>query len=343
MFEGYYGARNNYYLFSRYGIFTAQQTALYQNLKSLGMDASERVFLNRGYAQLAKDWLTVRAGKQIVAWARAYAYNPTDKINTPNLLDPTKLNNGVMALTYDFRIFEDFVNNRAMFITGYFKLTDKLAKNIPFGIKTRFNISEFEFALSYLYEVKEDPFSSDGMRRKSYLGFDFFIQFAGIGLYLESTYRFEQKKDRDFQDQLIAVFGFSTTFSFKMSLRIEYIYYGPGKADKKDYQAQRLIAMVDDFLAEHYAFIMIDGDASRIVWLGLSGIINFNDFSFTLIPQIKLAVIENVKIEIGSFIFFGKANTEYNGRFTVIDNATLLPKKIDFTETQGYVRLKVSF
>ncbi len=343
MFKGYYGARNNYYLFSRYGVFTQEQTDAYENLKSLGMNTNEQLNIDRGWVQIYKSFFKIRAGKQIIAWARAYSYNPTDKINIPNPLDPTALNPGVMGLTYEFRIFEDFNTNRAMFITGYFVLQDKLLKNTPAGIKTRFNFGTTEFALSYIYEAKEDALYPSGYKRKSHIGFDFFTQFLGIGFYIETTYRLEQEKDRDFSSQLLAAVGVSTTFSFKMSMRIEYIYYGPGKTDKSSYAPEKIVAMSNYFMARHYVFFMFDGDASRIVWFGLSGFFNVVDFSITLIPQIKLTVIENVAVEIGAFIFMGRDNSEMNGRFTLTDYKTFTPKKTDLAETQVYTKVKVSF
>ncbi len=343
MFRGYYGARNNYYLFSRYGIFTQEQTDTYENLQALGINTDEKLNIDRGWAQIYTGFFKIRAGKQIIAWARAYSFNPTDKINVPNPLDPTALNLGVTGITYEMRIFEDFNANRAMFITGYFVLTDKLAKNTPFAVKTRFNLGVTEFAFSYIYEAKEDALSPGGYRRKSYLGFDFFTQALGMGFYIETTYRFEQKKDRDFESQLTAVAGISTTFSFKMSARVEYIYYGRGKTKKNEYEPARVISMSQYFMARHYVFLMFDGDAGQIVWLGLSGIINAVDLSVTIIPQIKLSVIENVVVEIGAFIFLGAEDSEMNGRFTVTDIKTMTPKNVDLTETQIYAKLKVSF
>ena len=343
MFKGYYGSRNNTVMLGRYGLLTADQRNLISGMGALGYDDSEQIMLNLGWAELSFSRFSFRVGKQVIAWARAYSYNPTDKINTPNILDPLALNTGVMGVSYEARVFENVDNDTSFSLLGYFVTTNKDFKNNPFGVKVKLSLSSFELALSYLYEVKDDETYINKKVRKSHAGLDFFFQIKDISFYFEGTYRFEKNRDRDFGKQIITVAGISTTFSFKMSLRIEYIHYGAGTRNKEDYNVYPLLSQLKPFMAKNYLFIMIDRDLSSYVWLGFSTYINLDDKSFILIPQLRLSLIENVKLEVGAYIFLGSKKSEYYGRFNITDSATYAQKQIDIAETQGYAKLKISF
>lgn len=343
MFLGYYGNKNPIYSYSNYGVLNNSTLNLINDMQTLGNDKNEQLIMNRAYGSLTAGKLSFSIGKQIISWKVAYSFNPLDKINTPNLLNPTELSRAIMGLTVDFRLYDNPDSNKYLTLNSYILLRNETFKDTPLGLRLKYGFSGIEGSVSYIYEVKDDIFSPTLKKRKSYIGADLSSQFLGVNLYFEGSYQLEKKENRHFPSQLIIVCGFSTTVRDSVTIRLEYIYYGPGKKNKSDYQVNRYLYGLEPYLANHYVFFMLDGDVNNSIWLGLSVLWNANDKSGIIMPAIKITPVENVKIEIGAYLFFGKTGTEFYGRFMALDNSTGSLKEIDFAEHQFYLKMKISF
>jgi len=120
-------------------------------------------------------------------------------------------------------------------------------------------------------------------------------------------------------DSLYAQFcsGFDYTFKNGLYVLGEYYYNGLGEKDYKDYDLlsfTRLTAGSMSGLAENYISAVVSYPFLNDYTFTLISLINSDDSSCALIPELEYAFHQNISIKLNSNIFAGSSTrTEFGG------------------------------
>ncbi|MBA7710659.1 hypothetical protein ES703_119604 [subsurface metagenome] len=282
-------------------------------------------------------------GKLPIAWGTGYVFNPTAKVATVSYLgavsEETPGTIGIVPSLY----IGDLLS-----ISGYVAFQDKSHKtsslegdgkwnNLPFGIKLQAVTGPFDISAGFIKEVLYNGLS---FQRQYYLSADLDGAVWDLGLYAEAALQLPQApKGYNIEESLEVAAGCYYTIPFVESeLRLEYYHQGRGESDRSSYDVSRVLAQEQLVLAEDYLFVYLERIFQDLFKLGAGSLINLNDGSFFLYPDLTYDVYNNFQLSVGAYFFFGGKGSEFNGEHTVNGS------EMDLTETFSvYARCKISF
>lgn len=270
-----------------------QEPDTYLDLENAYLDQT-RIFarhrLYRGYLTIYSPYADLTIGRQRIAWGTTRFWNPTDLLNPFNPIQlEREERSGVDAILTDVSL------GALSKLSLVYAPQDSLEESSA-AARLRTNISGFDLSVM------------GGLFRKDQVvGFDFAGAIKDIGVRGEATYT-----AADLEDNFIrAALGADYTFPNTLSLMAEYYYNGEGKADEKDYDFQRLFSWEILSLARHYIGISIGYDVTPLLRWDNYAILNLNDGSLFLSPNLTYSVITDLDLAMGIQIFEGSDKSEY--------------------------------
>jgi hypothetical protein len=121
-------------------------------------------------------------------------------------------------------------------------------------------------------------------------------------------------------------------------LRLEYYHQGAGASNTAGYDdaLSRVANLQQQMLAEDYLFAYAEVGLRDYVRAGCGGLVNLNDGSFVLLPELFYDAADNLELALGGMVYAGAEGSEFDGR-GLLDGE-------DLTESFSvYARLKLSF
>jgi hypothetical protein len=319
-------------------------------------DFNQTLFIDHIWGSVSFRKLDLQFGKIPIAWGTGYVFNPSAKASfVPFLETITEETPGTLGVIPSISIINE------LSLQGYVAFQDRSHKNtalkedadwsnIPFGIKLKAFIGSFDVSLGWIREVIYNETAmplQDPYFKYYYASLDFAGGIWDIGLYGEACVNIPRNEDdtkfelkgHDPSELLDACFGFDYEIPFiNTELRMEYYHQGRGRTDKKNYDIMKQLSGMLLVQAEDYLFAYLSKTFLNYYKIAFGSLINLNDMSYGLLPEINADLYNNFQLSIGSYIFYGKPGTEFNGEYELYGIGT-----IDVTDTSVYLRCKLSF
>ncbi|MBN1153697.1 hypothetical protein JXB12_02110, partial [candidate division KSB1 bacterium] len=245
------------------------------------------------------DFADIYIGRQAIAWGSARTINPTDI---------------VAPFTFEELDTEERIG------------VDALRVRIPMGFMGEIDLgyvagNDFEmdqsamFARSKFYIVKTDV-SLLLLRFREHLlaGFDLTRAIGGAGFWLESAYVMSEAfADTDFNNSdnyFRATVGMDYNFSGKTYGYLEYHFNGAGESRPEHYldiYNKPAVAQGSVYLmGRHYLIPGLTYQISPLVTLTGQTLLNIEDRSMFLTPQVEYNIAENIYISGGIMLSIGE-------------------------------------
>jgi len=320
-------------------------------------DFNQRFIIDHAWGMVNLGNFDLQFGKFPIAWGTGYVFNPTARVTTPLFLDMiSEETPGMLGMLPSYAISDRFS------LQGYTAFQDKTQKltafkedgkweNMPYGIKFKTILGSYDLSLSLIKEVlyketadaeiTDENSVENNYHRTHYLGFDFVGAIWDFGVYGEFTSRLPSNSDgTDFFDKLEGVIGFDYTIpNIEVDMKLEYYYQGVGEKNKENYDILKILSGERLVQAKHYVFPYIERTFLDYLKIFTAALININDGSFVILPELTYEPYDNFQMTFGSLIFYGKASAEFNGRYKIFDT-----NEVDLTENfSTYAKFKLSF
>jgi hypothetical protein len=222
---------------------------------------------------------------------------------------------------------------------------------LPFGLKLQGIVGSFDLSTSWIKEVAITQV--DGYQRNHYAGFDVVGAVWNFGVYAEAAVKLWDEANNRFvlgDDPLWDLVELSIGFDYfipfvEIDTRFEYFHYGPGVRDTDTYDVRKLILGDQLVLAEDYLLLYMERNFLDYFSVNAAGIVNVNDGSFIVAPELSGQPFNNLDVALGAMLFCGSTGSEYNGEFSYDALDPIIPASgdLDFTEPAVYLRCKLSF
>ena len=268
-------------------------------------------------------------------------FNPTSRAAGAGLLDTVSEETpGTLALVPSLYA-------GSLTFTGYAAFQDKSHQavsvpdagsfeNLPFGVKLQAFLGAFDVSAGLIREVLYVVGESESEFEQGwYLSVDADGALGPVGVYAEAVLELPPGKSPE-ESLEVAAGLYYTLIRREGELRLEFYHQGGGKTDPLDYDLDRVIALQQQMLAEDYLFASFDVAVADYVHAGCGGLINLNDGSFVLLPELYYDAADNLELALGGMVFAGSRGSEFDGRD--------LPDYEDLTESFSlFARVKLSF
>ncbi len=251
-----------------------------------------RHFIDRLYFRQDLNKLSVTVGRQRIAWGTGRIWNPTDlfnSINPASYYKEEKDGADAISLKESFGNFTDLnvVYNPQQEI-----------KNSNYGFRFRTNYSGYDYSVMGGY-----------FDNRIVGGADFAGNLFNAGVRGEGIISVNKNTPKDHFAKFIL--GIDNQFSSKLYGLIEYHYNGEGKADKSEYELNRLAAGEILNLGRNYICVSPAYQINPLLNFTLLNITNLNDGSGFVNLIVDFSAKSNLNIDLGSQITFGAEKTEY--------------------------------
>jgi hypothetical protein len=265
-------------------LFVPYDTTDYSNI-------FEDLVIERLALWLGPENMRIIAGKQHLYWGVGRVFRPLDIFNETNFFEPGYEKPGYNALL------------------GYVSLGNLSSLRGVVGPKNNFENSLYGLRIGSNI-VKNDVGISVFHRPSAELTI-FGGELAGefvLGYWCEYSHVTEDTFDYS---------KFSIGVDYSLPLRIyimtEFFFDGSGVSDPDDYDFTKIFSGERVTLAQHYLYSTLSTIPNPFAVLqpSINTLINLDDRSFIIIPQLGLSLFENTEIFAGVNYFIGSSETEF--------------------------------
>jgi hypothetical protein len=236
------------------------------------------------------DGLEERRPAQPIAWGTGRFWNPTDILNP---FDPTQVERderpGVDAALAERKL-------------------GPLSKlSLVYAPQRSSSMSS---AAAQLHtNVRETDVSIMGgqFHRDAVAGFDFAGRIRQIGIRGEAAYTHADIG----KSYTRAVLGADYVFPNTFAVSAEVYYNGQGTTDKQAYDFPALFAGTVQNVAQHYMGLYVGYDITPLVRFNTYAILNLDDRSVFVYPNVVYSVVTNLDLTLGVQLFAGTNGSEY--------------------------------
>jgi hypothetical protein len=347
--EGIYGMRTGnqsaFVLAESYGLAAPGSPSYVQELK-----------VDHAWGSAIFGDLSLQFGKIPIGWGSAYVFNPTQRASRPRFLDPViDETPGTLALVPTWSPLD------ALRLSGYVAFQDKSLRdeiavrdgaweNLPFAFRAQTTVGKFDISAELIKEVEyiEDPMTAIAAYRRSWLaGLDCAGAIWNFGVYAEAALRLPtderglswEPDDFEFKDALEIALGFDYVFSGldDLELRAEYYHQGSGESDSDLYDVLAVLSGEKLVQAEDYLYCRLEKIFADYFTLDLGTLVNLNDKSAVVFPELTYEARDNLKFLVGAGIPWGPKGSEFDGRYDIGSG------EFDIMKAQAYASCKLSF
>jgi hypothetical protein len=257
------------------------------------VEKNNAVYVHRLYrasGTYENDYFEVEVGRQQIPWGKGYFFTPTDLFNP---FIPTQIE-------IDERDGTDAVNIQ----TQYWEPAAIQFIYTPRG--RRLHPQRFLGRVSHDVKSYNIGWLGGRIQRDHAVGFDWEGNLREAAFRGEFLYR-EADKEKDF-------IQFTVNADYNLPHNIlallEYHFNGQGRRDREDYQLDRFIAGDIRQLAKNYMALLLSKDISPIVNISNRFIMNADDVSFYVRPEIRYEFRSDWMLTAGAQLFLGSREDE---------------------------------
>jgi len=317
-----------------------------------GTDFNRELVVDYAYASARLGPLDLRAGRQPIAWGTAYAFNPTELMNPASLAELTGVEPpGLTAIAPGISIgtgfglegyvaFEDR-SRRATALSGLAE-----ARNLPFGVRVRAFAGMWDLAAGFIRALDAGPGADAGdftPAARDYAVGEVAGPLGPVTAYAEAAVEITPEEEWKLERSIDGAIGFHYEMPFGLGLQVEYHRGGRGASDPADYDPQARIAgrlAARDYLVGIADYYLLDDTVHTV----LASLVNLNDGSVTLIPEVQYAALPDLELGFGASLLLGPDGSEFDGRFDLpLDPNSAKSAQIDIGRSQLFLSAKWHF
>ncbi|MBC8175316.1 MAG: hypothetical protein H8E82_06655, partial [Candidatus Marinimicrobia bacterium] len=276
----------------------------------------DTLFLDNVYLRASFSKFDVTVGKQQIALGTGYAWNPTDIFNQKDLLDPTYENPGINAVRVEIPLGSRLLADLIVTPGSDWNISRRF-------IQLKMGLGSFDLMLiSGTFQWDRTGIELDTMNifmpiqesviptERQIVGGAIVGELFGLGLWAEGAWN-KLKEEDDYVEFLT---GFDYTFDFQTYLMVEYYHNGSGISGGEELRFNDYIYYLNGethSLMQDYSFVYLNHPLADLLTIGVFGIVNFNDESFVINPQLEWNAFENVNVTLLISQSFGDDKTEF--------------------------------
>ena len=183
--------------------------------------------------------------------------------------------------------------------------------------------------------------------REYYLGIDFVGAVWDFGVYGEAALSFPWDDEdevfelgkKSIEEHLEFCLGLDYMIpEVDVQLRAEYYHAGRGETNKKKYDVADVFSGKKTVHGEDYLFVNADRLFFDYWTLGVGTLVNLNDGSGVIMPEVLYDMYSNFQVAMGGMVFFGESDDEFGGQSELYG-----VRDIDLTQPSAFLRCKLSF
>ncbi|MBN2380083.1 hypothetical protein JXM67_09815 [candidate division WOR-3 bacterium] len=261
--------------------------------------------ISNAYMALVKNRLSVRIGKQPLAWGTGYVWNPTEIIAPKLAYDPSYRRDGEASL----KIVYSWRQAGGIEAIGLLRGTPD---STMFVGRLKENLFGVDIAAigAHLWDTTIIPGTT---QRRTLLGGQLAGEIVNVGFWAEAGYNLYEEDSLSYVE--IAA-GIDHTFTFRTHVMAEYLYYGRGFESADEYTFKAWIERAGALrkaMGRHLVYLGANQTIISFHSVGLSAIINPQDVSGMIIPSLNISLGDNIDASIFGFISFGSEGSEFGG------------------------------
>lgn len=235
-------------------------------------------------------------GRQVISWGSGRIWQPTDLFNPINPAN-----------------FSKFERDGADAISAKYYLGSFSDIELVWNFRERLDMSNYGGRLRTNFETYDISVISGYFDKRFAIGgaFEGNLFDAGIrGEVLHSSY----KSNDSIPDHLKIIFGIDYQFTSEFYLLAEYHFNGSGTIVESDYSnyLDKLIKGEIQNIGKNYIAIQGSYLITPIITSSLLNINNLNDGSGFINLSGTYSIDENINLNLGSMIYYGKTGSEYS-------------------------------
>jgi len=275
--------------------------------------ASSNIFGDLTIERLAL-WLgpenvRIVAGKQHLYWGVGRVFRPLDIFNETNFLEPSYERPGYNALL-GYLSFGTLSSVR-----GVIGPKNDVGNSL-YGLRIGSNILKNDVGVSVFHRPSA---------KLTVFGGEITGEFV-LGYWCEYSYVTE-----DTLDYTKLSLGADYTFPLKIYVMAEFFFDGSGVSNPVEYDFTKIFSGERVTLAQHYLYLTLSTIPNPFAVLqpSINTLINLDDRSLIIIPQLGLSLFENTEIFAGMNFFVGSNETELRN-IVSYDGAAYIWAKVYF-------------
>ena len=283
-------------------LYAAYDTAFYSNIL-------EDIDIERLALWLGPENMRIIAGKQHLYWGVGRVFRPLDIFNKTDFYEPGYERPGKNALL-------GFLSIGSLSSLRAIMSPKENFDNSLYGMRVGSNILKNDIGITAMHRPSEELFIIGGEIAGEFI----------LGYWCEYSYITE-----DTLDFSKLSLGIDYSLPFRIYIMTEFFFDGSGVRDPDDYDFNRIFSGERATLAQHYLYSTISTIPNPFAVLqpSINALINLDDQSFILIPQLGLSIFENTEVFIGVNYFFGSEETEFKNIISY-DGAAYIWAKVYF-------------
>ena len=231
------------------------------------------------------------AGKQHLYWGVGRVFRPLDIFNETNFLEPGYERSGYNALLCYLSLgslssFRGIIGPKEDF------------ENSLYGLRIGSNIVKNDIGVTLIHRPSQ---------RLTIFGGELTGEFF-LGYWCEYSYVVDGTIDYS-----KLTLGVDYSLPLKLYIMSEFFFDGSGVSDPDNYDFTKILSGERATLAQHYLYLTLSTIPNPFAVLqpSINSLINLDDRSFVIIPQLGLSLFENTQINIGVNYFIGSSETEF--------------------------------
>jgi len=264
----------------------------------------DTLYIDNMFLEFHHKLFDLTLGKQQIAPGVGYAWNPTDIFNLQDLMDPTYENEGISAVTLSIPL------SYRTTLSGILQPKNSWNETVQY-YQLKSGIGQFD--LSALYsrsQLSQTGLFGASVQTHDLYGFNLEGEMFGLGIRSEvATHRL------DYSDNLKYEYIIGADYTFKNSLYLLTEFYHSDLGAKTDQTA------FDDYLVyfagerkslnQNYLFALAMYPLGDLLDISAFGIINLDDKSAVIAPQLMYRIFQDVELSIMGSWFVGDNTDEY--------------------------------
>ncbi len=264
-------------------LFVPYDTTDYSNI-------FEDLAIERLALWLGPENMRIIAGKQHLYWGVGRVFRPLDIFNETNFLEPGYEKPGYNALL-GYLSLGNLSSLRA--IVG----PKNDFENSLYGLRIGSNIVKNDIGMTIIHRPSAELTIFGGELTGEFV----------LGYWCEYSYVKE-----DTLDYSKLSLGVDYSLPLRIYIMTEFFFDGSGVSDPDDYDFNRIYSGERTTLAQHYLYLTLGTIPNPFAVLqpSINTLINLDDRSFIIIPQLGLSLFENTEIFAGVNYFIGSTETE---------------------------------
>ena len=265
---------------------------------------SDSMFIDNMFIEFHHKLFDLTLGKQQISPGVGYAWNPTDIFNLKDLMDPTYENTGISAVTLSIPL------GYRITLSGILQPENSWDETVQY-YQLKSGIGQFDIAAVYSRsQLTQTGLFGASVQSHDLYGFYAEGEFLGMGVRTEiATHRL------DYSDNFKYEYIIGADYTFKNSLYLLTEFYHSDLGAKTDQTS------FDDYLVyfsgerkslnQNYLFALAMYPLGDLLDISAFGIINLDDKSAVIAPQLMYRIFQDVELSILGSWFVGDNTDEY--------------------------------